>query len=113
MSDNYVQEGVVIDWYNGTGSDVSAGDVVEFDDKIGIAETDIDSTDTGAVRIEGVFTLSKTTDATAGVFAPGKKVNWDTSNNRLTLSATGIQPCGFTVATVVAATTTAAVKINA
>jgi len=113
MSDNYVQKGEVIDWTNGTGSAVSAGDVIEFTDKIGIAETDIANGATGAVAVEGVFTLSKSTDATAGVFAPGKKVNWDTTNDRATLSATGIQPCGYCIETVVAATTTAKIKINA
>lgn len=113
MSKNRVNDGDIIQWTNGTGSAVSAGEVVEMSTIIGVAETDIANGATGSVAITGVYSLAKTTDATAGLFdTVGAKVSWDTSNNRLTLSATGIQNAGVILATALAATTTATIKLN-
>lgn len=75
MTDKYVQRGDVIN-YTPSGADVSAGDVVELGHCLGVALTDIADGDTGAVAIEGVFTLPK---VSAAVFAVGEKLIWDTS----------------------------------
>lgn len=76
MSTNYVQPGNAISWTNGTGSDVSSGDVVVMGNTIGIAEVDIADTETGTVCIEGVFTVPK---VSAAVFAVGEKLIYDVS----------------------------------
>jgi predicted RecA/RadA family phage recombinase len=75
MTDKFVQRGDVIDYTNG-GSAISSGDVVEMSGTLGVALTDIANGDTGAVAIEGVFTLPK---VSAAVFAVGEKLIWDTS----------------------------------
>ncbi len=69
-----VQRGDVID--HTPGSAVSSGDVVELGNTIGVALTDIAAGATGAVAVEGVFTLPK---VSAAVFAQGEKLIWDTS----------------------------------
>lgn len=71
---NFVQNGAVIDYT--AGADISAGAVVELQHCLGVAVTDIANGATGAVAIEGVFTLPKVSGA---VFAVGEKLIWDTS----------------------------------
>lgn len=59
MATNFVQEGNVIDWYNGTGSDVDSGALVQVGFRgMGVALGDIASTATGSVMIDGVFDLA-------------------------------------------------------
>lgn len=77
MTTNYVQPGEKIAWTNGTGSDVSSGDVVELTNCLGVAESDIADGESGTVCLEGVFTLPK---VSAAVFAVGEKLIWDTSS---------------------------------
>lgn len=76
MTTKFVQVGNVIDYT--AGSDISSGDVVELQHCLGVAITDIANGSTGAVAIEGVFTLPK---VSAAVFAVGEKLIWDTSAN--------------------------------
>ena len=76
MANNAVQDGDVIDWTNGTGSAVSAGDVVKIGQILGVALVDIASAATGSVAIRGVFTVPKVTGA---VIAQGEALTWDVS----------------------------------
>lgn len=80
MATNFVQEGGVLNWTNGTGSDVSSGDVVVLgetgDAVIGVALVDIADGAAGAVAVEGVFTLAK---VSAAVFKQGESLIWDSS----------------------------------
>lgn len=71
---NFVQNGAVIDYT--AGADISAGAVVELQHCLGVAVADIANGETGAVAIEGVFTLPKVSGA---VFVVGEKLIWDTS----------------------------------
>lgn len=76
MATNYVNDGSVIT-YSNTGSAISSGDVVVVGEIIGVALEDIAATTgTGAVQIEGVFTLAK---VSAAVIAQGEEVIWDSS----------------------------------
>lgn len=80
MATNFVQEGGVLNWENGTGSDVSSGDVVVLgalgDAVVGVALVDIADGASGAVAVEGVFTLPK---VSAAVFTMGESLIWDSS----------------------------------
>ena len=76
MATNYVQAGNVIDWTNGTGSDVSSGDPVVIGQQIGVALIDIANGATGAVARCGSFTVPKVSGA---VIAAGEMVMWDAS----------------------------------
>lgn len=73
---NYVQEGDRIEWSNGTGNDVSSGDVVPLQHCVGIALGDIANGASGTLLLEGVVTVPK---VSAAVFAVGEKLLWDTS----------------------------------
>lgn len=77
MADSYKQPGDVITWTNSTGSAVASGDVVQVGhQQLGVALVDIASTAAGAVALEGVFSLTKTT----GAITQGAKVWWDAVN---------------------------------
>ena len=76
MATNSVQEGHVIDWANGTGSAVSANDVVKLGNTLGVALVDIANGATGSVAIRGVFTVPKVSGA---VIAQGESLTWDVS----------------------------------
>lgn len=80
MATNFVQEGGVLNWTNGTGSAVSSGDVVVLgatsDAVIGVALVDIANGASGAVALEGVFTVPK---VSAAVFKQGESLIWDSS----------------------------------
>lgn len=69
----FIQEGKSID-HVASGA-VAAGDVVVLDNMIGIAKSPIDDTDTGALSVEGVFSLPKA----AVAVTVGQKVYWDSS----------------------------------
>lgn len=76
MATNYVSDGNVINWTNGTGSAVDSGDVVATGHCIGVALVDIANGATGSVALEGVFTVPK---VSAAVFTQGEKLIWDAS----------------------------------
>lgn len=75
MTDKYLQRGEVINYTN-AGSAITAGSVVKMKHLLGVAITDIDTGATGAVAIEGVFTVPKVSGA---VFVQGEKLIWDVS----------------------------------
>ncbi len=76
MATNFVQDGAVMDYVNGTGAAIDAGAVVAIGNIIGIALVDIANGDTGSVAIEGCFTVPKVTGAE---FVQGEKLLWDVS----------------------------------
>jgi len=57
-------------------ADVSVGDVVVLDERIGIAATDIAAGELGAVNVVGVFTMPAPNDE---AFAQGQRLFWDAS----------------------------------
>jgi predicted RecA/RadA family phage recombinase len=75
MANSFVQEGNVLNWYNGTGNAVVSGAVVQVGFRgLGVALTDIASTATGSVMVDGVFSLPKDT---ADALLIGGQVWWD------------------------------------
>ncbi len=89
MTTKHVQRGDVIDYVN-AGSAIAAGAVVVLGHTIGVALTDIATGATGAVAVEGVFTVPK---VSAAVFAQGEKLIYDVSasqfDDSLATPATG------------------------
>ena len=77
MANNFVQDGDVIQWTNGTGSAVSSGQVVKVGpNMLGVALVAIANGSSGSVAVEGVFTAPK---VSAAVFAQGEKLLFDVS----------------------------------
>ena len=58
------------------GSNITSGQVVKVGEILGVAATDIASGSTGAIYIEGVFTVPKVSGA---VIAQGESLTWDVS----------------------------------
>ena len=68
------------------GSAISAGDVVEIGNMVGIADVDIANGETGTVTIAGVHTVAKTTGT---AWSQGDMIDWDTSASEF---HTGLTP---------------------
>lgn len=79
MAKNFVTDGTVIQWTNGTGSAVASGQVVKVGNLIGVALVAILAGSTGSVGIEGVF--SDMPKVSGAVFAQGEKLVFDVSAN--------------------------------
>lgn len=85
MANDWVQKGEKLDFTASTA--LSAGDIVEVDGRVGVAETDIASGAVGTVRVYGVHSITKGSGVT---FSVGDDVYWDASaetavNTSLTL----------------------------
>lgn len=89
MTTVVVQDGRTMNYT--AGSDVSAGDVIEFAGCIGVALADIASGETGALLMMGVVTLTKETGT---AWTQGDALYWDATNNRLDKTNTNI-PAGI------------------
>lgn len=76
MANNFVQDGDVINWTNGTGSAVAAGQVVAIGQILAVALVAIAAGATGSVKTRGVFTVPKVSTA---VIAAGESLLWDVS----------------------------------
>lgn len=76
MATNGVNDGTVLQWTNGTGSDVSSGDIVVVGQMLACALVDIASTATGSVKTNYVFEAPK---VDAAVIAQGESLTWDVS----------------------------------
>jgi len=80
--DNMVQDGKRITYTNATGSDIAAGAPVVIGSIIGVACVDIADGATGAVALDGVFTLPKTADTTGHDIAQGDIMLFDISTGK-------------------------------
>lgn len=111
MAANHVQKGSVISWTNGTGSAVSAGDVVLVGTtRVGIALQDIASTAEGEVAIEEVWEVTK---AAPLVIAQGDLLYWDAGDENFNKTATDNTLAGFAAKAAASADTTVHIKLNA
>lgn len=111
---NEVQDGKKITWTNGTGSNVVAGQVVAVGILVGVACVAIANGASGAVAMDGVFTVPK---ATGNAWVSGAKVLWDVSAAKFdhggATPATGdISGCCVAWAGAASGDTTGKVKIN-
>lgn len=77
MAKNFVTEGKVIPWTNGTGSAVASGQVVKVGHMLGVALVAIASGASGSVAVEGVF--SGVPKVSGAVFVKGEKLVFDVS----------------------------------
>ncbi len=105
----FIQNGKVIDWTNGTGSDVAYHDVVPLTNRIGIADEAISNTDTGSLAVTGVWELPAVNNA---AFAVDDAVYWDVSAGKLTKTSTDNIAAGWCVAAKAETGTTAKIKIG-
>jgi predicted RecA/RadA family phage recombinase len=111
MAKNYIQQGDVLDWTNGTGSAVSSGDpVVIGNEQMGIALVDIANAATGSVAKCGVFSLPKNT---SDAVTAGHKVWWDAANAEvINEPAINSYFIGYAVAAELAETATVKVQLE-
>jgi len=73
MATNHVQAGKTMQWTNGTGAAVSAGDVVRIEDRIGVALEDIANGSSGTIALDEVWDLPKINCSTSA----GEALMWD------------------------------------
>ena len=66
MAQNHIQEGKIMPWTNGTGSDVASGDLVVMNGIVGVASGDIANGAEGNVVIAEVFEVPKATPLSIG-----------------------------------------------
>lgn len=85
MATNFVSDGDVIQWVNGTGGAITAGSIVKAGNILGVALVDIANGATGSVAIEGVF--DNIPKVSAAVFVQGEKLIWDVSAGKFDDSA--------------------------
>ena len=109
MATTYVRDGKTLT-YSNTGAAISSGDVVLMSNTVGVAIADIAATTgTGAVQIEGVWTLA----AAAGAWVQGDNLYWDNTAKKFTKTASGNTLAGIAADTKASAATTGNVKLNA
>lgn len=113
MATNYAKPGASVDFVN-SGSAITSGSVVVMGNIIGVALVDIANGATGAVAIEGVFTVPK---VSAAVITQGQSVIYDVSasafDDNLATPATGdVSGCCVAMESKGAATTSIDVKLS-
>ena len=81
MIANYQQPGSAIDYPNGTGSAIAAGQVVSLTTRIGVAGTDIPASAVGSLYV-----------------AIGAAVYYDASADNITTTAASNIPAGWAIA---------------
>lgn len=105
---NFVQEGTTIDYTNAISAAISSGSMFLLVDTVAVACTDIANPGSGAIALEGVFTIPK---AAPLVIAAGDKLYWDDTNKVLNKTSSGNTFAGFATAPAVSAATTVNVKL--
>ena len=85
---NYRVDTGIVTWTNSTGNAVSAGDVVNMENRIGIAIVDIANGASGAVMVRHVFELPKDTS----VISMGDEVFWDVAAEKITTTQKASDP---------------------
>ncbi|MDO5115993.1 MAG: DUF2190 family protein [Synergistaceae bacterium] len=90
-----VQRGEVIDYKNSGETTISVGDVIVLSNMCGIAETEIKSGESGAVRLDQVWEIGA---VTGSAFAVGDIVYWNTTNKYATKTPTNNTLLGIVVA---------------
>lgn len=103
MAKNFIKEGKILDYT--AGATITSGQFVLVGAIGGIAIADIANGDTGALQIEGVFSVPKA----AGAVTQGAKLYWDATNSVLTTTSSGNTIVG--VAAAAAASGDASVQI--
>ncbi|MBI9109995.1 DUF2190 family protein [Maridesulfovibrio ferrireducens] len=118
MAQNHICKGKVLDWTNGTGSDVLSGQAVVVGSIFAVALGDIADGESGVLSISEVYALPKAAEA----LTQGAKVYWDVDGDpkngvvgsgALTATALNNVYTGVVMNAAVADAETVNVKINA
>lgn len=104
----YYQKASNLDYVNSSGSKIEANTIIVLGDRIGIAGCDIDAGETGAIVVEGVFKMPK---SSASAIAAGAEVYFDGTG--ITTTSSSNTRAGFAAAAAAAADTQILVSINA
>ena len=104
-----VQRGESIDYKNSGENKINVGDVVVFANMCGIAETDIDPGESGAVRLDQACELGA---VTGSEFAVGDIVYWNPTNEYATKTPTNNTLLGIVIAPKAASAARCRVKIG-
>ena len=110
MAQNHIQEGAVMDWENGTGSDVNSGDVVLVGDTVCVALGNIADGETGRLATEQVFAVPKNTSL---AIDQGDRLYWDAADGNVNKTAVDNTDAGVAFAAAASADTTVHLKLNA
>lgn len=81
---NKIQEGKILNYLN-SGSAIASGDAVVVGNRVGIAITDIANGSSGAVEMEGCYSVPK---VSAQAWAAGDEIFWDSSAELFTTVGT-------------------------
>lgn len=103
------KNGAVIDWVNGSGSAVAAGDVVPVGNLIGIAVADIANGASGVLEVTGAWILPAVNNA---AFAAGDLLYWDATAKKATKTEAGNAVLGVCLAAKADTGTTCVCLIN-
>ena len=109
MNAEYRQPGNNLDYYNDTDAVIYFGTVIPLESSIGVAGTNIDPGDTGALLITGVFKMPK--DNSNIKF--GDAVYYDADADVITTTVESNVRAGIAATTAGATAGTVDVKINA
>lgn len=109
MAKNYKQPGEVLTHI--AAAAITSGEVVVIGTKIGVAQTSAVIGGECELRVEGVFTLDKTTGQ--GAIAQGAILYWDDATNKITNVAAANKVAGFAAAPAATGDLFIDVKINA
>ena len=102
--------GNVVQWTNGTGSDVASGAVVTIGSYgHGVATVAIANGATGSVAVSGVHKLTKY--ATSNALTQGQKVWWDATNGCMNVPSNGDTFIGYAELAASATATTAYIRL--
>lgn len=80
-SADYWQRGETLDYTNGTGAKINAGDILPLGDRLGVAGCDIPDGAAGSVHVTGVFKMPKDYGESGKALAMGQAVYWDSTNS--------------------------------
>ena len=107
MANNFVQEGKALN-HTASGADIASGDFVLIGVIGGVAKTNIADGKTGAVHINGVFSIAKA----SGAITQGAKLYWNSSNSNLTTTASGNTIVGVAAEAAASSDATAKLLLN-
>lgn len=109
MAKNYVAEGHVLNYTNASGSLIASSTPVLIGKRLGIAIADIPDGATGALAVEGIFTVAKLSTDTP---SQGALLYWDATNSRLTTTASGNTQAGYAATAAGNGATTVNINLN-
>jgi predicted RecA/RadA family phage recombinase len=110
MATNHVQQGAIMPWTNGTGSAVSANDVVVVGNFVCVALGDIADGAAGVLATEEVFEIPKNNNL---VISQGDAVYWDVTDGNINKTAEDNYYAGLAFAAATQTATTVKVKLGA